>query len=421
MFLFFILSLISKPMAVTLPVVLLILDYYPLEKIKDTKKAVLEKVPLFVLSGLSSVITLWAQQTGGAIIALDIHPLSDRIFVAVRAYIFYLYKMILPLDLAPLYPLPKNPNLFTLEYAGSIILFFAITCFCILSLKKRKIFALVWFYYVITLVPVIGIVQVGIQAAADRYTYLPGLGPFILIGFGAGVLYEKFPKRACKATLFVFVIIILGLFGYRTVLQTTIWKDPVTLWSYEIRLFPEGAAISHNNLGIAYGSLGRYQEAIMEFQTALRLNPNYAEVHYNLGNAYKSIGQYDEAVAHYYDELQINPNNADIHNNLGNALAKQGKIKEALAGFTKALLIKPNYAKAHYNMGVILAQQEKLDEAIAHFSEAIRVKPDYTEAHYNIGLVYGMKGLNDMAMTEMRKANKLDPSFLKNTIREKKE
>ncbi len=179
-----------------------------------------------------------AQQTTGAIRVLDIHPLSDRVFAAVRAYIFYLYKMLLPIDLAPLYPFPKKLNLFTLEYAGSIILFFAITFFCILSLKKRKLFASVWLYYVITLLPVIGIVQVGFQAAADRYTYLPSLGSFILLGLGAGVLYEKFNRKAYTAALFGFVVIIFSLLGYRTILQTAIWKDSVTLWSHEIRLFP---------------------------------------------------------------------------------------------------------------------------------------------------------------------------------------
>jgi hypothetical protein len=197
----FIMALMSKPMAVTLPVVLLILDCYPLGRLtlggglRGARWLVIEKVPFFVLSLLSSLITLWAQHTSGAITTLGVTPLTTRILVAMRAYVFYIYKMVLPTDLAPFYPYPRTVEFFAVEYSVSFILLIVITSLCLWSSKRNGLFLAVWFYYLVTLIPVIGIVRVGLQAAADRYTYLPSLGPFLLAGLGAGAAFGISSKK----------------------------------------------------------------------------------------------------------------------------------------------------------------------------------------------------------------------------------
>jgi hypothetical protein len=259
--LLFTMALMSKPMAVTLPVVLLILDYYPLGRmsleggLKGAKWSLLEKVPFFVLSLLSSLITIWAQHTGGALTTLEAYPLKVRILVALRAYAFYIYKMVLPIDLAPFYPYPRSIDFFAIEFLVSFILLIVITTLCLWSVKRYKLFSAIWLYYLITLIPVIGIVQVGEQAAADRYTYLPSLGPFLLAGLGAGIVFEISSKKLYRTAIIATLVVLSGILVNKTVKQTAIWQDSITLWSYEIKLFPNRVPIAHINLGIAYGNM----------------------------------------------------------------------------------------------------------------------------------------------------------------------
>jgi hypothetical protein len=273
--LLFTMALMSKPMAVTLPVVLLILDYYPLGRmsleggLKGAKWSLLEKVPFFVLSLLSSLITIWAQHTGGALTTLEAYPLKVRILVALRAYAFYIYKMVLPIDLAPFYPYPRSIDFFAIEFLVSFILLIVITTLCLWSVKRYKLFSAIWLYYLITLIPVIGIVQVGEQAAADRYTYLPSLGPFLLAGLGAGIVFEISSKKLYRTAIIATLVVLSGILVNKTVKQTAIWQDSITLWSYEIKLFPNRVPIAHINLGIAYGKQGQLDTAIKKFRIAL--------------------------------------------------------------------------------------------------------------------------------------------------------
>ncbi|MEE9614570.1 MAG: hypothetical protein V3W31_06400, partial [Thermodesulfobacteriota bacterium] len=220
---FFALALMSKPMAVTLPLVLLILDSYPLRRTEGARRAVFEKIPFFALSIFTSVITVWAQRTTEAVAALDAHPLATRLFIAVRAYAFYLYKTLFPLGLAPFYPVPENTSLLSIEFMAALALLVVVTVFCAAYLRRERAFSAVWLYYVATLLPVIGLVQVGLQSAADRYMYLPSLGPFLLVGLGAGVVVESYPKRDRQAAAFAALLIMAGL-AVGTVRQTGVWK-----------------------------------------------------------------------------------------------------------------------------------------------------------------------------------------------------
>jgi hypothetical protein len=248
--LLFILSFMSKPMAVSFPFVLIILDVYPFQRLSfkhalTTERFVLlEKVPFVLLSALSSILTITAQQTGGGLKSLVLHPLQDRILVALRALGFYLYKIFWPTGLVPLYPYPLEISFLNTQVMGSFIVVTAITVLCILQWKTRKVFAATWTYYVVTLFPVLGLVQVGSQAAADRYMYLPSLGPFLFIALACVVLYEKvtakkkYPRFIKGCGLFL-CLLITCILSYLTIQQIQIWKNSTILWKTEIEQFPE--------------------------------------------------------------------------------------------------------------------------------------------------------------------------------------
>lgn len=253
---FFAMALISKPMAVSLPLVLLILDFYPFKRWKTgkLKRLFVEKLPFLALSISASLITIWAHSTGGSIATLESAPLMSRIFVAARAIIFYLIKMIMPFNLAPYYPYPTKVRFMEMDYAGSLVLLLFITLLCIWSLKREKLFSAIWLYYLVTLIPVIGIVQVGSQAAADRYTYLPSLGPFLLAGLGVSAIFATYSSRCWIAI--PPLILLACITTNKTITQIAVWKDSVTLWSHEIKLFPLTAELAYNSRGIAYKDLG---------------------------------------------------------------------------------------------------------------------------------------------------------------------
>jgi hypothetical protein len=248
--LLFILSLMSKPMAVSFPFVLIILDVYPFQRLSfkhalTTERFVLlEKVPFILLSALSSILTIAAQQTGGGLKSLVLHPLEDRSLVALRAFGFYLYKIFWPTGLVPLYPYPLEISFLNAQVMASFIVVTAITVMCILQWKTRKVFAATWTYYVVTLFPVLGIVQVGSQAAADRYMYLPSLGPFLLIALACVVLYEKGAAkkrspRLIKVCGLFLCLLITCILSYLSIQQIQTWKNSAILWKTEIEQFPE--------------------------------------------------------------------------------------------------------------------------------------------------------------------------------------
>jgi tetratricopeptide (TPR) repeat protein len=398
-------------------VVLLILDYYPLGRLtlggglKGARWLLLEKAPFFVLSLLSSLITLWAQHTGGALTTLEVTPLIVRILVALRAYAFYIYKMALPIDLAPYYPYPRTIDFFAVEYIVSFILLIVITSFCIWSVKRDKLFSAVWFYYLVTLIPVIGIVQVGEQAAADRYTYIPSLAPFLLAGLGAGIALERYSKKQYQIAIIAALVILSGILANKTLKQIAIWRDSMTLWSYEIKLFPDKVALAHNNLGYTYYKQGRIDEAIEEFHITLTLNPYYAKAHNNLGLAYYEQGWIDKAREEYVLALELNPDYPIAHYNLGNLYAYQGLIDEAIEEYKTAIRLNPALIDAHNNLGLAYATLGRIDEAIEEYRKSIGLKPDLAEAHFNLGLAYWEKGLKKEAIKEFEDALKIKPDY----------
>jgi len=452
-FLFIALGLMSKPMLVTLPFVMLLLDYWPLNRFAAAAsqasgspaqrhpflRLVREKIPLFALVAISSAITFWVQQQSGALKPLDTMPLDVRIANALLSYVAYIGKMFWPADLAVLYP---YPTAFTWwKVAGAFILLTAISGFAVRNAKRRPYVAVGWFWYLGTLVPVIGLVQVGIQAMADRYAYIPLIGLYVIMAWSASELTLKFPRA--KIVLTTATATVLLLLTAATVKQVRYWQNTVTLfehtlavtthnwlphfnlafvldrqgraeaaaWHYrEVLRIKPGHDSAHNNLGLALEKLGQTEEAIRHYSAALQINPDFEKAHNNLGLALEKLGRTEEAAAHFRDALRLKPDYENAHNNLGLALEKLGRTKEAIAHFREALRIKPDYEQGHYNLANTLQRMGLLDEAVAHYQEAVRIRPDYESAYNNLGIALYQKGDIDGAIRAFREALRINPN-----------
>ena len=416
---FFVLALLSKPMAVTLPFVLLILDWYPLRRIQSTKTfwtAVIEKLPFIILSLISSALTILAQKTEGAMKLMVSFPLPARLLIASESLVSYLGKMLLPFNLSPFYPYPpQGASLLTAESIMAIVLVGGITASCLLIAGKRKIWLSVWGYYVVTLLPVLGIVQVGSQSMADRYTYLPSLGPFLIIGLTAAKVYDKASALKERKTIFNMAILFIAsavmvTISYRTIEQIDIWKNSFALWNYVIERGPS-APLPHNMLGNVYLSRNLTDRAIEQYRRALSLDPNFAEAQNNLGVAYLSKGQLDMAAEQFQTALKLKPDYAEANYNFGMALQYKGQLDEAIEQYRITLGLKPNYIDAHNNLGTAYASQGKTDQAIAEYQAALMLKPDYVNAHFNLGNAYASQGQTDKAIAEYQTVLRLKPDF----------
>ena len=405
-FVFYLLGLMSKPMLVTWPFVMLLLDYWPLERFQPSRalRLVVEKIPFFALAAVASVVTFMVQKHEGAVAAGENLPLGARSGNALISYCRYLGKLFWPTDLAVFYPHPGYWPMEQVLLAGGLILGISVLLF----VKRRRYpFLLMgWLWYCGTLVPVIGLVQVGGQAMADRYTYIPSLGVLILAIWGAYELTRRWRYHVIALSVAGSAAIVLCLALTRQ--QLGYWKDSETLFRHALEV-TENNHIAHNNLGTALDKKGQIDEAISQFQEAIRLKPDYAEAHNNLGIALDKKGQTDEAISQFQEAIRLKPDYAEAHNNLGNALDKKGQSDEAISQFQEAIRLKPDDASAYYNLGTALDKKGQSDEAISQFQEAIRLKPDYAEAHDNLGVALGRKGQTDEAISQFQEAIRLKP------------
>ena len=357
--LFFILGLMSKPMIVTLPFVLLLLDYWPLGRLRYPKSIdsipiysnpsifhlVWEKIPLFILSTASSVVTLLVQQSGGTLGSLGVYSLSVRIANALASYVSYLVKMMWPFHLAILYPHPGMLPFW--KVAGASLLLVSMSLMALWVMRPHPWFIVGWLWYMGTLVPVIGIVQVGFQGMADRYTYVPLIGIFIIFVWGVSELVAgwRYKKIVLGAIGGVSLLMLMAT----TWVQAGYWKNSITLFERALEVTSNNY-VAYNNLGNALAARGKMFEAIGYYSEALRINPDFKEAHNNLGIAFAMLGRIDEAIGHSLEALRINPDFEEAHNNLGIALINKGKIEEAIFHFREALRIRPDYAHANQNL-----------------------------------------------------------------------
>ena len=421
--LLFALGLMAKPMLVTLPFVLLLLDFWPLGRVAlgpiaagrwapsrdqwaTAVHLVWEKLPLLALTVASSIVTFVVQRRGGSVMGLDAIPLNLRAANALVSYVAYIGEMLWPARLAVFYPYARSlPGWWV---AGAFLGLIGVSVAVIWAGLRHPYLPVGWFWYLGTLVPVIGLVQVGSQPMADRYTYVPLIGLFILVAWGVPDLLVRWPLRSIAVPAAA-GLVISGC-AITAWAQLQYWESGTALWAHALEV-TTGNYLAHNNLGNALARQGRFDEAIVQFSEALRIKPDYSFAHNNLGNALARQGRVSEAIEHYSEALRIEPGYAEAHNNLGIVLADQGKLDEAIAHYSEALRTKPDYADAHNNLGIALVKHGREDEGIHEFSEALRIKPDYAEAHNNLGRILANQGRVSEAISQYSEALRIKPDY----------
>ncbi|MBL6967708.1 MAG: tetratricopeptide repeat protein [Desulfobacteraceae bacterium] len=400
--LFFALGLMAKPMVITLPFVFLLLDFWPLCRLQlgqeintichlkrkaPVSRLLLEKSPLFLMTAASGVITFVAQSSGGAVQTFTSFPLPVRIANALTSYLKYMEQTLWPTKMAVLYPHPHTVN--GLKVAGASLLLMAISFLAVKTVRQYPFIIVGWLWFLGTLVPVIGLVQVGVQAMADRYTYIPLIGIFIIIAWSIpGLLASKLNLKIPLASLLLLSIAVLALLTWK---QVGYWKNSTTLFKHAIGV-TKNNYISYSNLGQALAEQGRISEGIAHLYESLRIKPDYAIAHNNLGTALERQGRLKEAVKHYTAAVRIAPSLPAAHYNLGVVLHRQGNIKDAADHYIQTLRVMPDHARAHNNLGVALEHQGYLEEAVIHYSEALRIQPDYPDARRNLKIALQKKG-----------------------------
>jgi len=417
--LFFALGLMCKPMLVTLPLVLLLLDYWPLNRLRAAaavkpnfrvvsrlvpRRLVFEKLPLLGLAAASCVVTIFAQHE--AIRSFENVPFPVRVGNALISYVAYLSQMFWPSGLAVLYPFTAG-GVGVVRVALSLVLLVGVSTGAFVLRRRCPYFLTGWWWYLIMLAPVIGVVQVGAQARADRYTYLPQIGLYLLLTWVAAELCAGWRHRRLMLGGGGVVILVALIFCARA--QTTYWRNSESLWTHTLTCASDNF-IGHNNLGLALAQKGQWDQAIAQFQQALQINPDDAEAHNNLGNALVKEGLVDEAIAHYRMALQIKPDLAKAHDNLGNALLQKGDVDGAIAHYQKALQIKPDSPTVLNNLAWLLATCP--DPHLRNGVQAVRYAERACElTHYGatplvstLAASYAEAGRFDDAITAAQKA-----------------
>jgi Flp pilus assembly protein TadD len=420
------LGLMAKPILVTLPFVLLLLDYWPLGRFhvgqvgpipppmpKGSEnqtyqraaltRLLLEKAPLFLLSLFSTALSFLSSKSLGLVISTDRVPYWLRMKNAVVSYISYIGKMIWPKHLAVFYPYPDMVPLW--KFAGAALLLSAMSILVFRASRRAPFLFVGWFWYVGTLVPVIGFVQQGLwPALADRFTYVPLIGLFIMIVWGASWIVTE--RRLPKILIPVSAGIVCLLLGIRTWSQAQYWKNSIVLFEHAIQVTTQNH-LAHHNLGAALRERGNLQDAVSHYLEALRIMPNNAEFHTSLAAALVDQGHVDEAAIHLSKALRDVPTYAEAHVVMGIVLWRQGNAEEAIAHYHKALDIKP-LAEAHHNLALTLAEQGKPEEAVIHYYKALEIKP-LAETHHNLALTLAAHGDLEEAIRHYRQALRIKP------------
>ena len=414
---FFILALLSKPMAVSLPAVLLLFDWYPFNRIQSLKtfwSVFAEKIPFIAFSLISAVLTVFAQKAGGAMLLTEYVPLWARILVAAKALIVYIWKMVLPLNLVPFYKYPRRLDIGSLEYMMPVLLVAGITAICILIARKQRLWPAAWGYYVLTLTPVLGIIQVGGQSMADRYTYLPSLGPFFLAGLFVAGIYNKvtaLKKRRIgfKLVFTIPAVVIIISLVYLTFMQIGVWDNAVGLWSYVIQKEPEKVPFAYYNRGVAFYRVGQMDRAIEDYSKAIALDPSYSKAYANRGFVFEKIAQPDKAIADYDRAIVLNPLDAQTYNNRGVFFERAGELDKAISNYDKVIELNSDEAQSYNNRGVVFERMGRYNRAIADYDKAIALNPSNADVYFNRGNAYDEIGRSDKAIADYDKAITLNP------------
>jgi tetratricopeptide (TPR) repeat protein len=463
--LLFALGLLAKPMLVTLPFVLLLLDYWPFgrfqpEQMYDEsgadseqsnesaasrhqrsiiRRLILEKVPFFALSVVSVCVSSLSAQRLGMGIPMGLVPVGLRIENAIVSYVRYLDKMILPRKLAVFYPYPDVIPLW--QSLGAALFLVSATYVLVWALRPNRYSAVGWLWYVGTLVPVIGLVQAGLwPAIADRWMYVPMVGLTVLMAWGIPALLAKWRYR--NVTLGTAALMVLLALSVCTGLQVSYWRSSITLFQHTIGVTNDNyqahfsmikplrkqgriaQAIEHgykalkinpdypstyNSLGAVLIDSGELDGAIAHLRKAIKLKPDFPAAHVNLGAALFKQGDLDEATRHFYKALQLKPDSFGAHINLATVFTQQGEIEKAIKHYTEAIRINPDFADGHNSLGYALVRQGRFDEAVEHYTEALRINPDFADAHNNLGYVLAQQGRLNGAIRHYAEALRIGP------------
>jgi len=404
----FALSLMAKPMAVTLPFTLLLLDYWPLGRFPlGQRRLWLEKLPLFAMAAAGSVLTYRVQHEAGSMVHTEAITLGARLANATWSYLAYLGYAIWPSRLAAFYPhLESALPVWRVVLAAAALAVVTLGLWWFRARAQPQLTG--WLWYLGTLVPVIGLVQVGTQAMADRYVYVPLIGIFVALSWtGAALVRQgRLPREAVIGITAVAVVALSVL----TLRQIAVWHDTVSLFEHTIRVEPR-AWVAHYNLGNAYESMGRHEDAIARFRETIKLRPEFARAHNNLGNSLDSLGRGAEAVPSYERAVQLKPDLVEAYNNLGIAYSQQGKQEQGLAALRTATQLRPDFLEAHLNLAITLRQLNRLPEARAEADQAIALRPDNALARYHRGLILARMGDLDAARRDLQVLQAIDPGL----------
>jgi tetratricopeptide (TPR) repeat protein len=423
----FVLGLLSKPTMVTLPFVLLLLDYWPLDRLHtrnvstvdrklpisaDTKKGkrvfplIAEKIPLIALSAATVSITYLSSLHKGIIIAHETVPMSLRFENAVVSYAKYLVKMAWPSDLAVFYPFPEAIPFSQLASAAALLL--CITGFVIWKIRSAPYLAVGWLWYLGTLVPVIGFMQHGLwPGLADRFSYIPLIGLFIMLAWGLGDLFPR--QRLSKIIPYTLLVGVFLSFSILAWIQVRYWKNSKSLFEHALNVTKRNH-LAHYNLGAVFHKQGNIEEALLQYSKALDIMPDNAQFQVSYGSALLAQESIEEAIVHFSEALRMVPDYAEAHLNMGAALSKKGKTEEALSHYREAIAIKP-LPEAHHSLGLILAGQGKFSEALYHYEKALSLKPDYAQVHNDLGVALFYQGKTAEAISHFKEALRIKPDY----------
>ena len=466
---FFILGLMAKPMLVTLPFVLLLLDYWPLNRFHifqklnnisiktspdsgDTKtvmvndketsipRLVLEKLPLLIFSVFASGTALWTTQQYGALKNMEYTSFLVRAGNAMISYMKYIIKTFWPYNLTIYYPF--NLPLPALQVVFAVFLLILITILVIFKIKQKPYYAVGWFWYIGTLVPVIGVISVGIFSMADRYTYVPLIGIFVIIAWGVPDMLPQFSYR--KHLLVLMALSVLIFLSVATRVQISHWRNSFALYTHALAVTKDNPAVHHfmgnlyfkqgifekaadqyrqelrikpnsvdgrQNLGVALSSLDRQDEAIEQFDILLKKDPYNMNVRFALANAFIKKGKYDEGINQYRYVIRNRPDEPMGYYNLAYALALMGNVDDAVFTYCRAIELKPDYTEAHNSLGVLLLKQHRTREAVFHFQKALETNPEYAGAFYNLGVALLEEGRIQEAIRNYQKVLDIQPEF----------
>ena len=451
-------ALLCKPMVVTLPVLLLLLDAWPLRRLAASpvfseKRRIFrglfrEKIPFLFASLAVCVITVYVQHSGGAVRTLSEVGFFERLGNAMLSYVMYVWVTVWPAGLAPYYPYPATLSPWAVF--GAVAALLAVTAFALLRWHKSPYLVTGWFWWLVTLLPVIGIVQIGSFARADRFTYLPHIGLFVIVAWGLEELTRKIPARG--PVVAAIAVVVLAPLVTASYVQASYWKNTITLFEHTLRVTDDNA-VAHNNLGVALMKRARAMEgnavdfgaAESNLREAIRIAPAYADAHNNLGialmlqgkegsleafqktlelapdspdalinvaNARLASGRIDEAISLYQGASALSPGNVEAHYNLGIALSQKGDVQAAVSEYQAAVALKPGDATLHASLANGLLLLSRAAEAQAAASEAVRLDPGNAGAQYYLGIALHMLGQVGPAETALRAALDLDPAHV---------